>query len=143
MAWSIESRVPFLDYRLVEFLAGLPDSFKLRRGWTKLVFREAMRGVLPEDVRARRDKMGFVTPEQVWVTQTATDWFREQVGAAAEFAPEILDATETLRMFDNIVSGRAAFSFLPWRVLCFGRWLRLLERGEPARHEAELLATPP
>ena len=143
MAWSIESRVPFLDYRLVEFLAGLPDSFKLRRGWTKLVFREAMRGVLPEDVRARRDKMGFVTPEQVWVTQTATAWFREQVGAAADAAPEILDATETLRMFDDIAGGRAAFSFLPWRVLCFGRWLRSLERGEPVVQETELFATPP
>jgi asparagine synthase (glutamine-hydrolysing) len=142
MAWSIESRVPFLDYRLVEFLAGLPDSFKLRRGWTKLVFREAMRGVLPEDVRARRDKMGFVTPEQVWVTRTATEWFREQVRAAVQFAPDVFEGVETLRMFEDIARGRTAFSFLPWRVLCFGRWLRALELGEPARNETHLLAAP-
>ena len=63
MAHSIESRVPFLDYRLVEFMLGLPDEFKLSDGITKRVLREGMSGVLPDRIRDRMDKLGFVTPE--------------------------------------------------------------------------------
>lgn len=124
MAWSIESRVPFLDFRLVEFLAGLPAEWKLRGGLTKLVMREALRGVLPEPVRDRRDKMGFVTPEQVWLRESATPWFRAEVDAAIDTVPDVLDPDATRRMLDDTIAGRAAFSFDPWRVLCFGRWIR-------------------
>jgi len=67
MAFSVETRLPFLDHRLVEWLAGLPPEAKLHRGVTKVVLREAMTGILPEDVRRRRDKMGFVTPEGQWL----------------------------------------------------------------------------
>jgi asparagine synthase (glutamine-hydrolysing) len=48
MAFSIESRVPFLDYRLVEFISSLPSSMKIRHDWTKWVLRQAMAEVLPE-----------------------------------------------------------------------------------------------
>jgi asparagine synthase (glutamine-hydrolysing) len=123
MARSIEARVPFLDYRLVELLAGMPDTYKLRRGVTKLVFRESMRGVLPETVRDRRDKMGFVTPEEVWLTRSARAWFRDAVGAATEAAPDYFDADRVLGLVDAMAEGRMAFSFLPWRILCFGRWI--------------------
>lgn len=67
MAWSIESRVPFLDYRLAEFLVGLPTDFKLREGKTKSVMRAAMVGTIPAAVLNRRDKMGFVTPQSIWM----------------------------------------------------------------------------
>jgi asparagine synthase (glutamine-hydrolysing) len=67
MAWSIESRVPFLDYRLAEFLVGLPTEFKLRGGKTKAVMRTAMTDIIPAPVLNRRDKMGFVTPQSVWM----------------------------------------------------------------------------
>ena len=131
MARSIESRVPFLDYRLVEFVAGLPDAFKLHRGLTKVVLREAMRGVLPEAVRDRRDKMGFVTPEQLWLRQTATAWWRDGVQATLEAAPAIFDADRALAMFDDMAAGRRAFGFEPWRILCLGRWLDV-SRGSRA-----------
>ena len=69
MAQSVEGRAPFLDYRLVEFILGLPDNYKLRDGITKVVLRRGMTGVLPEKIRNRTDKMGFVTPEEVWVRE--------------------------------------------------------------------------
>jgi asparagine synthase (glutamine-hydrolysing) len=125
MARSIESRVPFLDYRLVEFAAGLPDAFKLRKGLTKIVLREAMRGVLPERVRDRRDKMGFVTPEQIWLRRTATAWWRERIAATLEAAPDLFDADAALRMVDDMADGRRPFDFEPWRLVCFGRWLEV------------------
>ena len=58
MAASIESRVPFLDHKLVEFAAALPDEWKLSGWTTKRVLREAMKGVLPESI-LNRPKMGF------------------------------------------------------------------------------------
>ena len=58
MATSIESRVPFLDHKLVEFTARMPDTMKLRGGTTKYVLRESMKGVLPEKILSR-SKMGF------------------------------------------------------------------------------------
>jgi asparagine synthase (glutamine-hydrolysing) len=67
MAHSIEARVPFLDYRLVEFMASMPDKMKIRNGQMKWLLRQAIQGVVPEAVRLRRDKMGFGTPENDWL----------------------------------------------------------------------------
>lgn len=69
MAWSIESRVPFLDYRLVEFILGLPSEWKLAGGRSKVLMRRALQDALPPPVLARRDKMGFVTPQAKWLRQ--------------------------------------------------------------------------
>jgi len=124
MAWSIESRVPFLDYRLVEYLAGLPDQMKLRRGVTKFVLRRALADVLPEAVRDRRDKMGFVTPERAWLGEIPRNWLREQVRIAIDASPNLLNADAAMNEVDGIISGRMPFSFLPWRFICLGRWLR-------------------
>jgi asparagine synthase (glutamine-hydrolysing) len=64
MAHSIEARVPFLDYHLVEFLFTLPEEWKIRGVTTKYILREALRGILPEAIRTRKDKIGFkTTPE--------------------------------------------------------------------------------
>jgi asparagine synthase (glutamine-hydrolysing) len=65
MAASLESRVPFLDHKLVEFAARMPDAMKLRGWTTKYVLRRAMRGVLPPQILTRR-KMGFPTPVGAW-----------------------------------------------------------------------------
>lgn len=135
MARSIEARVPFLDVRLVEFLAGLPDAMKVRDGATKVVLRAAMTDLLPSDIVNRRDKMGFVTPEQSWVTGAARAWIREGVSLAAETAPEIVDGGSALRFADDVLNERAPFSFALWRLACFGRWmqLRTMRFQEPAQ----------
>jgi len=70
MSASIESRVPFLDHQLVEFVARLPERLKLRRFTTKRILRAAMHGVLPERI-LRRPKMGFPVPFAQWMR---TDW---------------------------------------------------------------------
>lgn len=69
MAFSVEARVPFLDYRLVDLIFSMPLNMKINPSGSKWVLRNAMRGTLPEDVRNRKDKMGFVTPETVWLKQ--------------------------------------------------------------------------
>jgi asparagine synthase (glutamine-hydrolysing) len=65
MAASIESRVPFLDHKLVEFTARLPERLKMRGGKTKHILRESMKGVLPESILSR-PKMGFPVPVGAW-----------------------------------------------------------------------------
>ncbi len=72
MAFSLEARVPFLDYRLVEFCFSLPVSQLIHHGWTKWLLRQAMDGFLPEQVRWRRSKLGFATPEQQWLKEGAS-----------------------------------------------------------------------
>lgn len=69
MAFSIETRVPFLDYRLVDWAVGLPTGIKIGNGQSKAILRRAMRGTVPDEVLDRRDKMGFVTPQKVWMEE--------------------------------------------------------------------------
>lgn len=67
MAHSIETRHPFLDYRLVEFAVSCPTDFKLRDGWSKWILRDAMKGILPEKLRLRKTKLGFDAPDATWM----------------------------------------------------------------------------
>ena len=123
MTHSIESRVPFLDYRLVEFTLGLPDEFKISRGVTKRVLRGAMNGILPPSICGRLDKLGFVTPEEVWLREQAPHLFRDKTAHAIEVANGILHPERTRLLIEEIIQGRKNFSFLPWRIISFGEWI--------------------
>lgn len=68
MANSVESRLPFMDYRVVSFLFSIPDEYKLRGEWNKYIQRRALAGKIPESVRMRADKMGFPVPVKKWMT---------------------------------------------------------------------------
>lgn len=67
MAWSVEARVPFLDYRLVEKMVGLEVDEKLNGGRTKAVLRSGLKGLVPDEILNRRDKMGFSTEQDKWL----------------------------------------------------------------------------
>lgn len=83
MAWSVESRMPFMDWRLVEFLAGVPPAYKLHGGWTKWLAREAMANTLPAEIVWRRDKQGWPIPEQEWFGGPLAAWLAQQLDASA------------------------------------------------------------
>lgn len=82
MAWSVESRMPFMDVRLVEFLATVPAVYKLHGGWTKWLARAAMAPVLPPSVCWRRDKLGWPIPEAQWFSGPLADWLAGQLAAS-------------------------------------------------------------
>ena len=67
MAFSLESRVPYLDYRLVDYVMDIPAIYKIYNGWTKYIFRMAVKDILPETILWRKDKLGFSTPEKKWL----------------------------------------------------------------------------
>lgn len=69
MAHSIETRLPFLDYRALETALSIPTEHKIRDGWTKWILREAMKDELPESITWRRNKFGFEAPETIWLRQ--------------------------------------------------------------------------
>lgn len=79
MAHSIESRMPFLDYRLAEFLASVPACYKVHGGWTKYIARLAFDGLLPDEVVWRKDKMGWPIPEQFWFSHGLKGWYESSV----------------------------------------------------------------
>jgi asparagine synthase (glutamine-hydrolysing) len=122
MAHSVESRLPFLDFRVAEFLMGLPAEMKLWDATTKQVLREAMRGTLPELIRMRMDKMAFATPEETWVRQDAPERFRVELRRAVDASQGVIkDAA--IDHFDAVIAGREPFNFLIWRMISFGRWM--------------------
>ncbi len=122
MAHGIEARVPFLDYRVVEFALGLPDEQRISGGVTKRVLREAMRGVLPEAVRARTDKLGFQMAEDEWMASHA-GLFRAALARAVEAGDGIIRPI-AMNVLDDMLSGRMRFSSLAWRMISFGAWMR-------------------
>lgn len=123
MAHGIETRLPFLDHRLVEFCLGLPEEYKLQAGWTKRVLREGMRDRLPESVRLRRDKLGFATAEEVWMRQQNRAVFTRLLDEAIGSAQGILTAAARIKA-ESILDGKEPFNFLVWRMINFGQWMR-------------------
>ena len=122
MAHSFESRVPFLDYRVVEFALGLPDEFKLRRGINKRVLREA--GILPDAISRRMDKIGMGTPGEVWLTRDNTDMFRAKLDDAIEASQGVLNG-RCRDYLEDVIAGKKPYNQVLRRMLSFGEWLRV------------------
>lgn len=123
MAHSVESRTPFLDYRLVEFTLGLPTEFKLSNGLTKRVLRESMAGIIPELIRTRLDKMAFETPEEVWMRGEGSQHFMKALDQAIERSQGIL--RPSLKEHASLVlNGKHPYNYQLWRAVAFGNWLK-------------------
>lgn len=121
MAFSVESRVPFLDHRLVEFVFSLPSYFKMRGGYTKRVMREAMIGVIPEKIRRRARKMGFATPERRWQQTVLRPLIRQALRdnmLASFIVPDKAEAYLTHMETYQILN------FSPWRWLNLLLWMK-------------------
>lgn len=124
MTFSIESRAPFLDYRIVEFALSCPDHFKLKKGVTKRLLRESMKDILPRQISARIDKMGFVTPEPSWVKEQASEIFRKEIKLAITNSKGIL-GDEINSISEKIIMGNIPYDPIVWRCICFGHWMKI------------------
>lgn len=124
MAFSIEARVPFLDYRLVEFVFSLPNNQKINKGVTKIILRNAMKGVLPEEVIKRMDKMGFVTPEDIWFRTVAKDKVLEIINSDSFKKRKYFKIDKIKEEFDAYCKGEKNISSTIWRWINLELWLR-------------------
>ena len=84
-----------------------------------------MEGVLPEEIRLRMDKLGFVTPEEVWVRTKAPDRFWGMIEETMANAPSCFHPRAVGREFDRIRDGRQRFTAWPWRIANFGEWMKI------------------
>jgi len=123
MAFSIESRVPFLDYRFVEYAASLPLNQKLRNGITKVALRNAIRGIVPESIRCRMDKMGFVTPEEIWMREELRPFVLKVLSSDAFRARPYWNADAVIQDYLKFLEGRSTYSPELWRIVCAELWL--------------------
>jgi asparagine synthase (glutamine-hydrolysing) len=120
MAHSVEARVPFLDHRLVELAASLPSELKLAKGTTKIILREAMADLLPQEVRARRDKIGFATPEASWLLGPGRGLIEEALDTARSGSP--IQPREARKLVVRASQGDSSAVGQVWRIVCFERW---------------------
>lgn len=125
MAFSVEARVPFLDAELAEGLLKMPFCYKIRQGKTKWVMRSALGELLPEKVRDRYDKMGFVTPEFGWFAQHH-DELETEVRRAAERLAPVVDPEKLMRWY-HTPQAKQPGDLKVWRVLCAAEWARVFQ----------------
>jgi asparagine synthase (glutamine-hydrolysing) len=123
MAFSIESRVPFLDHELVEFIFQLPIDQKIKMGWNRYVYRQAMKGRMPEVNRTRRSKIGFTNPETAWTRERAP-LIRDIFSSGTLSSRGIFNSGHLLEEFDAWLAGKPGDGLAFWRVLVTELWLR-------------------
>ena len=131
MAASIESRVPFLDHKLVEFTARMPRSMKLRGGTTKWILREAMKGILPEEI-LNRPKMGFPVPVGNWFRHEFKHVVDEYVLGKRAMERGIFDAAFVRSLVDKHNKGENHDERI-WALVNFEMWQRRFFEGESGR----------
>lgn len=120
MLHSIESRLPFLDYRLVEFVINLPDKFKIKQGKTKALLREGMKNILPQKILNRTDKMGFVAPDAVWLRQDSELIRKKLIEATNELS--LVINSKIVDDFDLFIANKKPFDGKYMRVLSLHEW---------------------
>jgi asparagine synthase (glutamine-hydrolysing) len=122
MANSIESRVPFLTPRLAEFILSLPEEHLVDgRGVTKAVFRRAMRGIVPDAVLDRRDKIGFATPEARWL-RSLRPYVDGVLEPDALAAVPVLDGDVVRAEWRAAAEGQGSLDTRVWRWINLVRW---------------------
>jgi len=124
MHYSLEGRVPFLDFNLMEYLFSLPDKAIINFGWNKNILRQAAKNLLPALIVNRRNKIGFTTPEHQWFMRMKNKIY--QVFLSESFAGrKYFNKPEVLKAFQEFIEGKNDDSMMFWRLLNLEIWLRL------------------
>ena len=135
MRWSIESRVPFLDYRLVELAMSLPSGYKIRKGTTKYILRKALKDLVSDRILGRRDKIGFATPDEDWLMSPAFNEMAREILNSDKFrSRKYWTQGEVLHLLDehfgNGPKHRKNHSDVLWRIINIELWLRSFMDGD-------------
>jgi asparagine synthase (glutamine-hydrolysing) len=126
MAASIESRVPLLDHRIVEFMARIPPSIKFSGGRMKHLFKESVRNTVPAQIFERKDKMGFPTPLTQWTKGVARDFVRDTLLSDRVRQRGLYNFSAIEKALDN----EREFGRVVWGLLCLELWHRIHIDGD-------------
>jgi asparagine synthase (glutamine-hydrolysing) len=136
MAFSIEGRYPFLDYRLVEWILTLPPEMNFGRGWNKLLLRQALRGILPPSIQWRRSKVGFETPQSVWIRTTLRPIILHWAQQPSERLREIVEPSKLKELAEPLLALEKLHKMNEWqnllvRLFFLDHWLELFKPAFP------------
>ncbi len=124
MRFSLEGRVPFLDKEVVKFVFGLSDEAIIKGGWNKRVLRDATRGLLPDMINRRRNKIGFTTPQGEWFMRLKNHFYNIFLSESFANRP-YFDQAEVLHAFEGWIKGtNDVDSMVFWRMLNVEIWLQ-------------------
>ena len=123
MHFSIEGRVPFLDFNLLKYLFSLSDEAVIKNGWNKYILRQSLESLLPEQILKRRNKIGFTTPEYQWFMRMKNKIY--SVFLSQSFAKrKYFNQAEVLKFFQKFIEGKNDDTMVFWRFLNVELWMR-------------------
>lgn len=123
MMHSIESRLPFLDYNLVQLAFSLPESYKLRNGKTKALLRAGLKDSMPKEIIERHDKKGFPAPD-IELFKNNSEEITELLKKTINQSPEIFNSS-LVTSFEEFMSGSRPYNSLWLRAISFYKWRQL------------------
>lgn len=125
MRFSIEARVPFLDYRLVEKTLASNSNLIIKDGWTKYILRESMKGSLPETIRLRIDKNGFTTPEDEWFrTSIWQEKIKSIINSSSFASRDLFDVKKVKSLYDKHINNEIHIAKEIWKWIHTELWFR-------------------
>ena len=135
MSFSLEARVPFLDYRLVEKTLASADQWAIKKGITKYILRESMKGILPEKIRMRNDKLDFGTPQDEWFRTPAWKKIIEDIIRSESFKNRgVIDPENALKKYQSHLLGKVNIAKEIWKWIHLELWFRIFidqEQNDP------------
>tara|TARA_Y100000310_G_scaffold328145_1_gene395756 strand:+ start:401 stop:2287 length:1887 start_codon:yes stop_codon:yes gene_type:complete len=126
MAFGIESRVPFLDHRLVEYAFKIPSSYKLRRGISKYIMKKSFKRLLPKEI-IHRKKQPFQVPLDEWISKELKDYLKELISNSEH---NYFNKKQVKKIFDNYNSSRLYYGRQLWSLGIFNLWYKIYVNGE-------------
>jgi asparagine synthase (glutamine-hydrolysing) len=121
MAVGLESRVPLLDHRIVEFAAGLPMSMLRNEGQSKWLLRQVLYRYVPREL-IERPKAGFGVPIDSWLRGPLKAWAAELLAPETIRAQGFFNPEYVQRLWDAHQSGRRNWAYQLWNILMFQAW---------------------
>ncbi len=137
MAYSLEARSPFLDHKVMEFMARVPAGEKLNGRETKHLLKRALRGIIPDEV-IDRPKMGFGVPLAQWLRGSLKEMLLDSVLSSRALNRGFFKPEAVREMVDAHMAGTDRFKYILWDLLMLERWHRVFIDEKPAIREAVL-----
>ncbi|MDQ3190547.1 MAG: asparagine synthase (glutamine-hydrolyzing) [Bacteroidota bacterium] len=123
MAYGLEVRHPFLDHRIVNAMLSLETNLKIKNGWNKYILRQSMTE-LPNEIRWRRDKKGFSTPDSLWLKKDLKPILENTFKESKLEELGIIDKNKYLRTYNDFIQGKNSFHGDILRVFIAEKWAK-------------------
>lgn len=133
MAFSIESRVPFLDIDLVEFAFSLPSHFKINGAQGKYIHRQSLKAIVPQAIYNRKDKVNFSAPGEIlWLRKGLKADLKATVNSPFFTKSKLFDTIKLGEIIHNYLLGDNKYAGLVWKIYALGIWYNMNFEGNNA-----------